>query len=122
MDEKRERIKIWVAACMVIIALTVDGSQMVLTALGIGLVLGPILSVCAYTAFWIWFMILGVSFTSNPKKLFSFGGSGIAEIIPLFGALPVFTAGIITVVMLTMAEDKGGIIGEAAGAMQGKLK
>jgi hypothetical protein len=49
------------------------------------------------------------------------GGAGLAEIIPILNAFPAFSAGIITVILLTIAEDKGGIIGETAGMLQGKL-
>lgn len=118
--KKRERIKMWMGICMIIVALCVDGVQTVLTLLGIGLVLGPIISVIAYFAFWIWFLILGVSFTKNPKKLGVMGGAAIIEFFLSF--LPAFTLGIATVVFMTIAEDKGGPIGKAAGMAQGKIK
>jgi hypothetical protein len=66
-------------------------------------------------------MILGVSLIENPKKIAAMGGAGLAEIIPILNAFPAFSAGIITVILLTIAEDKGGIIGETAGMLQGKL-
>jgi len=121
-EEKRERIKKWMAACMIIVALCVDAAQALLTALAIGAVLGPLITIVAWFGFWVWFLILRVSFVSNPKKLLTMGGAGIVEIIPIFGALPAFTAGIAITVFMTMAEDKGGIIGKAAGAMRGKIK
>lgn len=119
--EKRERIKKWMAACIIIVAGCVDAAQALLTAVAIGAVLGPVISAVAWFGFWVWFMILGVSFVSNPKKLLAMGSAGIVEIIPVFGALPAFTAGIAATVFITMAEDKGGIIGKAAGALQGKI-
>lgn len=122
MPEKKERIKVWVAFALSILALCVDGAQALLTGIAIGVVLSPIISVVSYFAFWVIFMILGVSLVQNPKKLAAMGGAGLAELIPLFNALPAFSAGIITVILLTMAEDKGGIIGEAAGMIQGNFK
>jgi len=120
-EEKKERIKKWMAACMIIVALCVDAAQALLTVLAIGTILGPIISIVAWFGFWVWFMLLGVSFVSNPKKLMTMGTAGIVEIIPIFGALPAFTAGVAITVFMTMAEDKGGIIGKAAGAVQGKI-
>ncbi|OHB14884.1 MAG: hypothetical protein A2431_02945 [Candidatus Zambryskibacteria bacterium RIFOXYC1_FULL_39_10] len=119
--EKRERIKKWMAVCLITVAVCVDLAQALLTAVAIGAVLGPVISAVAWFGFWVWFMILGVSFVSNPKKLLSMGGAGIIEIIPVFGALPAFTAGVAATVFITMAEDKGGIISKAAGALQGKI-
>lgn len=121
-EQKKERIKKWMAACMIILALCVDAIQALLTAVAIGVILSPIILVVAWFGFWVWFMILGVSFVSNPKKLLTMGTAGILEGVPLLDALPVFTAGIATTVFMTMAEDKGGIIGKAAGALQGKIK
>ena len=100
--------------CMIIVALFVDGMQALL------FFLGPITSVAAYFGFWVWFKILGVSFTASPKKFGAMGATALGELF--LGFLPVFTAGIAAVVFMTMAEDKGGIIGKAAGMAQGKIK
>lgn len=120
-EEKRERIKKWMAACLVIVAGCVDAAQALLTAVAIGAVLSPVISAVAWFGFWVWFMILGVSFVSNPKKLLTMGTAGILEVVPVLGALPAFTAGIAITVFITMAEDKGGIIGKATGVLQGKI-
>jgi len=111
--EKKERIKPWMAACMIIVALCVDGMQVLL------FFLGPITSVAAYFGFWIWFMLLKVPFTASPKKLLTMGATAIGEFF--LGFLPVFTAGIATVVFMTVAEDKGGLLGKLAGAAQGNI-
>lgn len=113
-EQKKERIKTWMAACMVIVALCVDGLQWLL------FFIGPIISIGAYFAFWIWFKILGVSFVGSPKKFGTMGVTALTETV--FGFLPVFTLGILAVVLMTMAEDKGGMLGKAAGLAQGKLK
>ena len=117
--ERPERIKSWMGWAMAILALCVDAAQAILTAVGIGLVVGPIISAVAYFAFWVLFKMLGVSFTGNPKNLLALGGSSILEFLLSF--LPAFSAGVIAVILITMAEDKGGIIGKAAGAMQNKM-
>jgi hypothetical protein len=104
MQEKKDRIKTWVAACMIIVALFVDTVQLLLTILLIGVVMGPIISAVAYLAFWIWFKILGVSFMGSPKKFGTMGATVVGELFLSF--LPVFTAGITTVIVMTKAEDK----------------
>ena len=123
-EERRERIKIWMAACLVIVAFSIDCFEMLLEWLGIGVFgLSTLLSVCATVIFWIWFMMLGVSFTS-PKKLTTSVTTAGLEIIPgldaLFGFI--WTAGIIILVLMTRAEDKGGVLGKIASAAQGKIK
>ena len=119
MEEKKERIKTWMAACMIIVALCIDLAQAILTAVGIGLILGPIMSVVSYFTYWIWFLMLKVSFTKSPKKLATTGISALIEVFLSF--LPAFTLGVATVIIMTKAEDKGGLIGKAVGMAQGKM-
>jgi hypothetical protein len=119
--KKEPRIKVWVGFILVVMALCVDGVQVLLAGLTIGVVVNSVITAVAYFAFWVIFMILGVSLIENPKKIAAMGGAGLAEIIPILNAFPAFSAGIITVILLTIAEDKGGIIGETAGMLQGKL-
>lgn len=117
-EDKKLRIKTWMAACMAIVALSIDGFQALLSLVGIGLIFGPIISVVAYFGFWIWFMILGVSFVGNPKKLMATGVGAIMEFVSF---LPGFSLSVITTVLITIAEDKGGIIGKVAQGVQGKI-
>lgn len=119
-EQKKERIKMWMTACMVIVALCVDLTQTILTLFGIGLVVGPIIGAVAYFAFWVWFMLLGVSFTKNLKKLGVMGLSALIEMS--FSFLPGFTAGVAATIFMTMAEDKDGLLGKAASMAQGKIK
>jgi len=119
MGEKKERIKTWMGACMIIVALCIDGIQILLTILLIGIFMGPVISAVASLGFWIWFKLLGVSFTKNPKNLAGMGGTAIIKIFLSF--LPAFTAGIAAIVFLTRAEDKGGLLGKAAAMAQGKV-
>lgn len=120
MEEKRERIKMWMAVCMGIVALSIDAFQALLTALVIGFALGPVITVAAYFGFWVWFKILGVSFVTNPKKLAWFGLPGLAD--AFLSALPGLSVSVMATAAMTIAEDKGGIIGKAAEMAQGKIK
>ena len=68
--EKKDRIKIWVGAAMVVFAFCVDLVEMLLEWLGIGILgLSTIISVCASLVFWIWFKMCSVEFVGSPKSL-----------------------------------------------------
>jgi hypothetical protein len=113
-EEKKERIKVWMATCLVIVALFVDLIQVLLTSVVIGVVLSPIISIAANFLFWIWFKLLDVSFVGNPKNFATFGGAASLEEIPGVDVLPWFTIGIILLIIFTRAEDKGGLVGKIA--------
>lgn len=121
-EEKKERIKVWMGAILIITALSIDAFEGLLNLVGIGEALSPIISVCADTLFVIWFWILGLGFAKNPKILAAMSIQALVGLIPVINTLPELTLGITAIVLMTMAEDKGGIIGQAAGAMQGKIK
>ena len=113
-----KRIKIWMAACLVIVAFLIDGIQALFTLLVIGVVLNPVISVGADFLFWLWFQLLGISTISNPKKFFVMLAQAIGESISGVDALPLLTAGVIGIILLTWAEDSGGIIGKVANVAE----
>ncbi len=121
MEEKKERIKTWMLVAMGTTALSIDGFNALLNLVVIGEVLSSIISVAATLAFTIWFWMLGVSFVKSPKKLAAMGGQAIIGLIPVLNTLPELTVGVLATALMTMAEDKGGIIGKAAGVAQGKI-
>jgi hypothetical protein len=64
---------------------------------------------------------LGVSFTKNPKNLASMGIQAIIGMIPGADMLPELTVAIIIIVILTRAEDKGGMLGKAVNMAEKKM-
>lgn len=119
--EQRQRIVTWMAACLVVVALTADIAELVLEWLGIGLVIN-VVTTPAYTfLFWLWFMMLGVPFVASPKRFFTLAATCLAELVPALDAMGGFfwTAGIIILVVMVRLEDKGGIVGELSGATMG---
>ncbi len=112
--EKKQRIKTWMAACLVATAGSIDLLQALLTLVAIGVVFSPVISIGATFLFWLWLNILGVSFISSPKRLATMAIQAMAEIIPGIDALPALTLGTILLIVITRSEDKGGIIGKAA--------
>lgn len=120
MEEKRERIKVWMAAALIIFAVCVDLAELVVTWLGlvvVGGILSSIISLVAGFIFWIWFLILGVPAFSNPKQFVVRLATFVGELIPFFDAIPVasflWTIGTIITVMMIRSEDKNGLISKA---------
>lgn len=124
-EEKKERISLVMGGLLIITAFCIDLFETLLEWLGIGLFgLSSLLSVCAATIFWIWFKMLDVGFVVSPKKFVTMAATSVLEIMPGLDAIGgfIWTIGIATLVVITRSEDRGGIIGKAAEAMQGKIK
>lgn len=128
-EEKKERIKIWMGAALVLFALCVDLSELAITWLGlvlIGGILSIIISILAGFIFWIWFMFLGIPAFSSPKHFAVRAVTFVGEIIPFLDAIPflsfLWTIGTIITVLMIRAEDKGGMLGKVASVAQGKMK
>lgn len=102
-------------ALMIITAACIDIFEALLDLLVIGEFLSPIISICADLVFWIWFKILGVSFTKNPKNFAVMGMQALVGLMPGVDALPELTLGVLTIVILTRSEDKGGLLAKTAG-------
>ncbi len=117
MEEKKERIKLWMGIAMVIVALFVDVIEMFLEWIGIGFIFSPIISICASFVFWIWLKICSVSFLGSPKKLFTQTTTSFLEIIPGLDAIGgfIWTVGIAIQVGIVRTEDKGGLLGKVGG-------
>ncbi|MBN2094082.1 MAG: hypothetical protein JW740_01800 [Candidatus Zambryskibacteria bacterium] len=126
-DEKKpERIKIWMAACLIIVAFCIDLTEFVLEWLGIGIFgLSTLISVCATFIFAIWLKILSVGFFNSPKRLATSTLTPILEMVPALDALGgfIWTLGMVLMVLMTRSEDKGGHlaqIGQVAKMATGK--
>jgi hypothetical protein len=104
------------------VALFIDILQAILTLYAIGVALAPVITVGATFLFWLWFNILGVSFITNPKRLATFAIESVGELIPVLGALPLWTVGTIITIVITRSEDKGGIIGKVTSVAGNTLK
>jgi hypothetical protein len=120
-EEKKERIKIWMGAALVTVALGIDGFQAILNLLVIGEFLSPVISVGADLLFIIWFWMLGLGFIKSPKKFATMGLVALIGLIPALDTLPELTLGILVIVLMTRAEDKGGILRKVASVAQGKM-
>jgi hypothetical protein len=126
IPEAKEEIKMtisnWMGAALIITAGSIDAFQALLNVLVIGEVFSTIISICADVLFIIWLWMLGVSFVKKPKKLAAMGIQAVVGLIPVLNTLPELTLGILAIVLITRSEDKGGLLGKAAGMTQGKIK
>jgi len=120
--EKKERIKLWMGAALILTALSIDLFEALLDILVIGEFFSPIISVCADVIFWTWFKMLGVGFTKNPKNLMAMVTQALVGLIPGADILPELTAGVTAIVVMTIIEDKSNMLGKVAGMAQGKVK
>ncbi|MEK7642411.1 MAG: hypothetical protein AAB392_01310 [Patescibacteria group bacterium] len=111
--EKKQRIKLWVAWFLCIVALVVDIIELVLFYLGDGLLvglIGEIVAIGASFVFWVWFLILGVSYSSNTKRFMSSIVTYVLELIPALDGIPFWffwTMGMALIITLTRMEDRG---------------
>lgn len=118
--EKRERIKIWMAACIVTLALFIDVIELVTTWLGIGIITSFVIVPPVTLIFWIWYKLLDIPFLGSPKKFATLAITCLVELIPALDAIPIlsfgWTIGAIILIILVRLEDKGGVVGQLAGA------
>jgi hypothetical protein len=123
-QEHRQRIKTWMAICLIVTALAIDLVEALLEWLGIGLVINLTTTPAVTLLFWLWFKMLDVPFIASPKKFFTLFVTSFGELIPALDALGGFlwTLGTIIIVIMVRAEDKGGIIGSLSGAAMGIIK
>ncbi len=121
-EEKKERIKLWMGACMIIVAASIDLFEGLLNLVGIGEIFSTLISVCADTIFMIWFWMLGISLMKNPRALISMAAQAIIGLIPFLNTLPELTLGVIGVVVFTRMVDKSNTLGKLANMAQGKIK
>jgi hypothetical protein len=105
------RIGLGMATLMVGLALFIDLAEMILEWLLVGLVLNIILTGIVISIFLLWFAILGIPITKNWKLLIGMIGMPALEAIPFLDAMGGFfwTMGIVYLVMMVRAEDRGGM-------------
>jgi hypothetical protein len=124
MEEKKERIKSWMAVCLIIVAFCIDIIEIVVEWFGGFIGVSSVIAVGSATLFGVWGEMLGIGFV-NPKKLLISLATIIIEIIPGLDATIIlsfgWTIGVIALVMITRAEDKGGLLDKVAGMAQGKI-
>lgn len=104
---QQERISNITAVFMIAVALLFDGVQAFFEWILIGFVVNWLINILAWLTFFVWFKFKSVSFM-NLKRSAIFNGGFFLELIPLVAELPLWTATIVTMVMMVKLEDKIG--------------
>lgn len=108
--EQKQRVKLWMGWCLIITALVVDVAELGLSYTGVGIFFAFILSIGAGFVFWLWFLVLGVTYSSNTKTFATSIVTYLAELIPGLDIVPfwfAWTVGMLLIVTLTRMEDRG---------------
>ena len=107
--EKRRRVGAAQSALMIGIAVVVDVVNIILVlVVGIGLVANRFIAIFVFMAFAFWFALNGVSFLTgrmSMQKMFRFFGPAFGEMIPVIGALPLWSLGIWLTLRSVKKED-----------------
>jgi|GEM_PF-4684211 len=108
-EEKQQRISKFTAVLMVSLAVIVDLLQFFLTLSGF-LMLGSLyMTFLAACIFGIWFALHDISYFSGKKalpKMLAVMGGLVAELLVIINALPITTLSVLTVILLSWAEDR----------------
>jgi len=122
MEKNKEKIDNITATMMISTAILVDGIQAFLTLIFIGPFVNWLISIFAWMTFFLWFALKGIKFTNNPKRVFTFMGGSLLEIIPGIATLPAWTA-TITITILTIKAEKKvkNILGKQLGGPMSKV-
>jgi uncharacterized membrane protein len=89
---------------MMAIAILFDLVEFILTLLAVGIIINRIITVVEYFIYILWFSINRVFFF-QPKTMKRLGGTFIAEIFPVIGALPMFSVGVHMTIKQSRLED-----------------
>jgi hypothetical protein len=110
-EKPKPRIGLFTAGALVSVALVFDGGQFLVGLIPfLDIVLLPVVGVGASIVFWIWLMLIDPSLLSGAKAFknqLAMAGMSIATVIPFLDMLPEITAGVVTVILLSRAEDMG---------------
>jgi len=89
---------------MVAIAMCFDLLELILAVFLVGAVLNRIITLIEYSIYILWFMFNKIKFT-KPKNLSRLGGTFFIEMIPVLGALPMFSVGVLMTINQSRRED-----------------
>lgn len=125
-DNKNIKIDNITAVLMIGTAVLIDSIQAFLLFILIGPFVNWLISIFAWMTFFLWFMLKGVTFTKNPKKIFTLAGGSLLEVIPIVASLPIWTLTISTTIFMERAENKlkstlGGQLGGPIGKLAKKI-
>lgn len=107
---KKTKMRIGALQALLMIGVSVlfDIAELILAFFAIGLIINRIIVIVKWVIFLLWFWFNGVHIIRNPKRRATAGITAIAGLIPIIGALPEFTIGIILTIKDARREDRVG--------------
>ncbi len=101
------------AGLMIVLALIVDGLQILLTLTGFLIPLSLLLTFFSVVGFSVWFFMLGAyKGKGAEKKVLTSLAASVAEIVPILNAFPATTAGVVINIALSRIDDLKRRIGD----------
>lgn len=110
--EKKSKISKIDFAKMLVVAIFFDATLALIQLIPVaGSVMSMVFGVIPLMIFFIWYRLLGISF-SNPKKGISFFGASLIELIPIVNILPTWT---LEVIWMYVLENKEALLNKVPG-------
>jgi hypothetical protein len=101
------------AGLMIVLALIVDGLQILLTLTVLLIPLSLLLTFFSVVGFSIWFFLLGAyKGKGAEKKVLTSLAASVVEIVPVLSAIPAATAGVVINIVLSRMDDLKRRIGD----------
>lgn len=101
------------AGLMIVLALIVDGLQILLTLTVLLIPLSLLLTFFSVVGFSIWFFMLGAyKGKGAEKKALTSLAASVVEIVPVLSAIPAATAGVVINIVLSRMDDLKRRIGD----------
>jgi hypothetical protein len=106
-NKKDKELKSTTIALMICTAIFFDILQWFLAFIFMDWLAG----IYAFLTFYVWFKVHGIKF-AKPKRALALGGAGLIEMIPIFSALPAWTAAVSYIALDTKIKK---VIGSVPG-------
>lgn len=101
------------AGLMIVLALIVDGLQILLTLTVLLIPLSLLLTFFSVVGFSVWFFLLGAyKGKGAEKKVLTSLAASVVEIVPVLSAIPAATAGVVINIALSRMDDLKRRIGD----------
>jgi hypothetical protein len=103
--EKEGKLSTGISALLIGVAITFDFAQFLIGFIPVlGQIIGWFISATAGFTFWLWFRLLGISF-SRKKRGVTLAVGGVVEMIPFLNMLPVWTSAVVRIIISTKTES-----------------
>lgn len=104
------------AFLMVLFAVVCDTIEAIIAAVGVGLILNRFLTIFEYAILWPWLAVKGVK-PMGKRQMKKFISTFGLELIPVVGALPIFTLGVFLIIRSSRKEDLENHLKKAGSAL-----